>query len=268
MSKPALRLASFVRRKTAASRSFDRISAAATLRQDADAQFQLGLYYLSGRDALHYPSIGVKWLTKAAEQGHAQAQHNLSMIYLTGLRARGPAATWMAELQTMTTGEKPASAVANSALLYPEGLDVTADAAQSFKWAKAAAAQDLAMAQANLGMMYLRGVGCPQDFKEAHVWLHKAAVAGDAGGALGLGILLEHGLGLDADCATAARWYQLAAEKGNDAAATALGVLYVEGRGVARDRHAGEKLLNGAAMRGNGFAREALRRLQEAAPAH
>jgi uncharacterized protein len=265
MSKTALRVATtFVRRKSAAARSFDRISNAATLRQDAEAQFQLGLYYLSGRDALHYPSIGVKWLTKAAEQGHAMAQHNLSMIYLTGLKARGPAATWMAELQTLSTGEKPAGAVANSALLYPEGLDVAADAAQAFKWAKAAAAQNLGVAQANLGMMYLRGVGCVQDFKEAHVWLHKAAVTGDAGGALGLGILYEHGLGLDADCATAARWYQLAAEKGNDAAATALGVLYLDGRGVARDERAAEKLLNGAATRGNGFARNALRRLHAA----
>jgi uncharacterized protein len=262
MRKLALRSVQFVRRKTAASRSFDRIIAAASTRNEADAQFQLGIHYLSGRDAIHYPSIGVKWLTKAADQGHAMAQHNLSMIYLTGLRARGPAATWMAELQSMATGEAPSPAVANSALLYPEGLDVPADAAQAFKWAKAAAAQDFAAAQANLGMMYLRGVGAAQDFKEAHLWLHKAAVAGDAGGALGLGILHEHGLGLDADCATAARWYQLSAEKGNDAAATALGVLYADGRGVTRDARAAEQLLSGAAMRGNAFAREALDRLR------
>jgi uncharacterized protein len=188
MKKLALRPLEFVRRKTAASRSFDRISNAATLRNDAEAQFQLGLYYLSGRDAVHYPSIGVKWLAKAAEQGHAQAQQNLSMIYLTGLRARGPAATWMAELQTMATGAAPAPVSANSALLYPEGLDVVADAAQAFKWAKLAAAQDLAQAQANLGMMFLRGVGCTQDFEQAHHWLQKAAVAGDAGGARGHGI--------------------------------------------------------------------------------
>ena len=264
MRKLALRTAQFVRRKTAASRSFDRISAAATVHNEAEAQFQLGLHYLSGRDAIHYPSIGVKWLTKAAEQGYAPAQQNLSMIYLTGLRARGPAATWMAELQNMASDTAPSPAVANSALLYPEGLDVAADAALAFKWAKAAAEQNLSAAQANLGMMYLRGVGAPQDFAQAHLWLQKAAVAGDAGGALGLGILYEHGLGLDADCATAARWYQIAAEKGNDAAATALGLLYFDGRGIERDVRAAERLLSGAAMRGNGFARDALTRVRAA----
>ena len=115
---------------------------------------------------------------------------------------------------------------ANAALLYPEGLDVAADAGKAFTWAKAAAVQGLPAAQANLGMLYLRGVGCERDFAEA------------------------------------ARWYRTAAEKGNDAAATALGLLHIDGRGVDRDPVTARILLVGPARRGNGFAQAGLKRLR------
>ena len=84
-------VAGLLGRKASGSRAFDKLFLAAT-RGKADAQYQLGLLYARGSETMHYPSIGLKWLTRAAEQGHADAQHTVSLLYLSGAQARGPAA--------------------------------------------------------------------------------------------------------------------------------------------------------------------------------
>jgi TPR repeat protein len=223
----------------------------------AGAQYQLGQAYLTGRGAPHYPTVAAKWLRLAAVQGHAEACHSLSLIYLTGARANAPSATWAAESEGR-------GAPANVALLYPEGFDIRPDVDKAFGLAQAAARQGLARAQANLGMLYLRGVGCTQDFPEAERWCRFAALQRDPGGALGLGILYEHGLGVAADQTEAARWYRIAADQGNDAAATALGLLLLNGQGVSQDLQKAHRLLVGPATRGNDFAKKGLAQLRVA----
>ena len=69
---------------------------------------------------------GVEWCHKAAEQGFAQAQCNLGVMYANG-----------------------------------DG--VPQDAAQAVEWYRKAAEQGLAMAQYNLGYMYAKGEGVPKD---------------------------------------------------------------------------------------------------------
>jgi TPR repeat protein len=79
-----------------------------------------------------------RWYRKAADQGFANAQHNLGYSYVLG---RG----------------------------------VPQDYAEAVRWYRKAAAQGLAHAQFNLGRMYDHGQGVPQDFVEAHMWLNLAA---------------------------------------------------------------------------------------------
>ena len=221
----------------------------------AEEQYRLGQAYLTGRGAPNYPTTAVKWLSQAALQGHAQACHNLSLIYLTGALASAPATTWAAEAQSR-------GVAANVALLFPDGFDVEPDPEKALGFAKVAARQGLACAQANLGMLYLRGIGCAQDFSRAEHWCRQAALQQDAGGELGLGIIHEHGLGVPVDLAEAARWYRASAVQGNDAAATALGLLTLEGRGVGQDLVEAQRLLAGPATRGNDFAKQGLVKLR------
>jgi TPR repeat protein len=223
----------------------------------ADAQYRLGQAYLTGQGAPNYPTMAVKWLRLAAVQGHAEACHSLSLIYLHGARANAPSITWATEARSK-------GAPANVTLLYPEGFDIQPDPEKAFGLARAAAQQGLACAQANLGMFYLRGVGCAQNFAEAERWCRYAALQRDPGGALGLGIIYEHGLGVTADLAEAARWYRISADQGNDAAATALGLLFLDGRGVGQDLQKAQRLLLGPATRGNPFACKGLARLRNA----
>jgi len=52
---------------------------------NADAQFNLGVMYANGLGGPQDYSRAVKWYRKAAEQGYAQAQYYLGLIYEDGL---------------------------------------------------------------------------------------------------------------------------------------------------------------------------------------
>ena len=51
---------------------------------DADAQYNLGLMYADGVGVPENDAEAVKWYSKAAEQGHAQGQTNLAAMYALG----------------------------------------------------------------------------------------------------------------------------------------------------------------------------------------
>lgn len=51
---------------------------------DRDAQYKLGLLYLTGNGALQDFAEAAKWLKLAAEQSHGLAQYELGMIYRSG----------------------------------------------------------------------------------------------------------------------------------------------------------------------------------------
>ena len=62
---------------------------------NTEAEYQLGNDYASGRGIERNPAEAVKWWRKAAEKGHAQAQHNLGVAYAgSGNANRDEAAKW------------------------------------------------------------------------------------------------------------------------------------------------------------------------------
>jgi len=81
------------------------------------------------------------WYNKAAEQGNADAQYNLGLMYYSG-------------------------------------QGVTQDYKQAANWFIKAAGQGYADAQYNLGLMYYSGHGVIQDDKTAYTWLSVAAING------------------------------------------------------------------------------------------
>jgi TPR repeat protein len=52
---------------------------------NADAQFRLGLMYREGKGVPQDDKQATAWLSKAAEQGHVEAQENLGLSYAKGL---------------------------------------------------------------------------------------------------------------------------------------------------------------------------------------
>jgi len=83
----------------------------------------------------------VKLYRKAAEQGNAEAQSNLGVM-------------------------------------YDEGEGVLQDDAEAVKWFRLSAEQGFPKAQALLGIMYAKGEGVPVDFPIAYMWANIAAATG------------------------------------------------------------------------------------------
>jgi TPR repeat protein len=106
---------------------------------DADAQYNLGVMYSNGDGVPRDYAEAMKWHRKAAEQGNGNAQFNLGFMYDLG---RG----------------MPQS--------YTEAV----------KWYSHAANQGVAIAQYKLGVMYHHGQGVPQDYVHAHMWFSLAAL--------------------------------------------------------------------------------------------
>ena len=109
---------------------------------DAEAQYNLGLMYAKGEGVAEDDREAVKWTRLAAEQGLAAAQFNLG-------------------------------------LMYDKGEGVAEDDREAVKWYRLAAEQGLAAAQYNLASMYARGKGVPEDYVKAYAWLNLAAAQGD-----------------------------------------------------------------------------------------
>src|SRR5262249_42198297 len=60
---------------------------AAAAAGNPDASYRLGLLYARGHGVLANLADAAAWYRRAAEQGHAAAQHQLSLLYLDGYRA-------------------------------------------------------------------------------------------------------------------------------------------------------------------------------------
>jgi TPR repeat protein len=111
---------------------------------DTNAQFNLALLYYHGVGTPQDSKQAVYWYTKAAEQGHVQAQYELGKLYL-----------------------------------FSGDDEVPQDYKQSVYWHTKAAEQGHILAQNNLGHNYQYGDGAPQDYKQAFFWYTKAAEQGN-----------------------------------------------------------------------------------------
>ena len=104
-------------------------------------------------------------------------------------------------------------------VMYDDGRGVPQDGAEAVKWYRLAAEQGYSLAQFNLGVMYAHGSrGVPQDGAEAVKWYRLAAEQGRASAQHNLGLMYQDGRGVPQDGAEAVKWYRLAAEQGHASA--------------------------------------------------
>ena len=144
----------------------------------ADAQYNLGLMYAKGRDVIQDDKEAVKWFREAAEQGNSAAQYNLGVMYAKGrgvLQDDKEAVKWFREAAEQ--GDVKAQYALGR--MYENGEGVLQDDKEAFKWYGKAAEQGHADAQIVLGVMYVKGQGVLQDYVMAHMYWHIAAVSGD-----------------------------------------------------------------------------------------
>ncbi|MCB1638419.1 MAG: sel1 repeat family protein, partial [Thiothrix sp.] len=123
-------------------------------------------------EAKHF-SRAMQLLSPFAEQGDAQAQHLV-------------------------------------AIMYQNGLGVAQSDIAAYTWMKAAAEQGYGLAQHGLGFMYLEGECVARDAAQAAAWFGKAADQGLQGSITTLATMYEQGNGVEQNPEEARRLYRLA----------------------------------------------------------
>ncbi len=87
---------------------------------------------------------------------------------------RGDYATAIRELRPLAE-QGHANAQIILGLMYDNGRGVPQDYAKALRWWRKAAEQGNAKAQSKLGFMYRNGLGVPQDYVQAHMWYNLVA---------------------------------------------------------------------------------------------
>jgi TPR repeat protein len=147
---------------------------------DAYAQYYLGLKYgTTGQGVPQDDAEAVRWYGLAAEQGYADAQVSLGMM-------------------------------------YANGVGVAEDDREAVRWYRLAAEQGNTVAQFLLGFQYTNGYGVPRDDTEAVRWYRLSAERGNADAQRLLGSLYRAGAGVPQDLVYSYMWYNLSAAQGNE----------------------------------------------------
>jgi len=118
-----------------------------------------------------------------------------------------------------------ANAQYNLGVMYYKGSGVDQDYYAAVRWYKLAAEQGNASAQNKLGGMYYKGRGVTQDYDAATRWYELAAEQGHASAQKNLGRLYAKGRGVTQNHKTALNWFRLSAEQGHAPAQNDLGVV-------------------------------------------
>ena len=141
----------------------------------------LAVLYITGDGVPEQVVKAAEWYTKAAEQGHVEAQFNIGVLYVNG-------------------------------------IGVQLDFAKAGEWFSKAASQGSAAAEFNLSMMHLRGDGFEKNLQRAAELMASAAEKGLPLAQYHLGIMYSNGEGVSRDLVQAYKWADLAV-KSPDAAA-------------------------------------------------
>jgi TPR repeat protein len=170
-------------------------------------------------------------LRQSAEQGNAEAQYSLGLMYSSGdgiPKDKVEAAKWY--LKAAEQGD--ASAQMNLGYLYSSGDGIPKDETEGEKWYRKSAEQGNANAQYSLGLMYwseLRQfLDIPKDDTEAVKWFGKSADQGNAVGQRYLALMYYFGFGVPVDEVAAYMWNILASAQGDEIAKAGIDEISLE----------------------------------------
>ena len=111
------------------------------------------------------------------------------ILILTALLAFQSAAASQFDETKALAEQGDADAQYNLGIMYDTGLGVPENDAEAVKWFRKAAEQGYADAQYNLGLMYAKGDGVPENNIRAYVWFSMAKTQGDINAANNIDIL-------------------------------------------------------------------------------
>jgi TPR repeat protein len=241
---------------------------------DAEAQFNLGSLYYQGLGVSQDYKEAVKWLLKAAEQGHIFSQATLGTVYAEGVQGvvpKEPPRALMWYIKAAAQGDMEALEFRDNLAnrMTPDQIKEAQKLAKEFKPPDTKSRQDLMArakqgddkAQFEVGLIYYKGQGVQADYLDALNWFKKAAGQGHSSAQYNVGYMNEKGEGTPQDYVEAAKYYHLAAEQRNHEAQYKLGYMYEKGQGVLQDEEQALMWYNLAAIQGETKAKAARDRI-------
>ena len=200
---------------------------------DAEAQYQLGQYYESGRYADRDVAQAVQWYGKAADQGHVRATVALADLYMDGNQVPRDTDRALDLYRKAADADDEKAEVALGGAYY-DGKVVGKDYGQAAKYYELATHHCNHAAQFRLGFLYQKGQGVGHDDAKA-AGLYDQSAKWQASAAYNLGLMYEKGQGVPQDDSKAAETFQLGVARGDPSSAGELAKLYDSGQGVAKD---------------------------------
>lgn len=201
---------------------------------DPEVQFQLGECYFNGVRRKKDLKKSFDWYLKAAERGHADAQYQVSIIYMMGEGVEKNSREGLSWLRKAVDNQKRSARADFAFGQLPLDIDLT--------MVRRSAELGYAPAQFRIGLAYLTGEGVTQDAEKAARWFEKAlrqaekdAHQGDVSAKILIGEACKKGVFVKKDITKAFAWYMSAAEQGNAGAQFEVAQAYVTGEGVDRD---------------------------------
>ena len=201
------------------------------------------------------PTEALKWLRRAAEAGHLQAQTDLGGIYFsggTGVHQDGKESLkWF----TLAANQGSKEALVYMGLIHRMGLGVPHDEMKAREYWKQAAEAGIAEAQYYMGS-FTTATGDLNAAKQAE-WLRRAVQSGNPGlaakAACALGYLYAEGKGggIRRDMKESARWYAIAAQGGDMRAQLVYGIMLLQGESVPKDAEKGMSYIRMSAGQDN-----------------
>ena len=203
--------------------------------ESSGALYEKGLDYLEGRGVLKDTPAAKRWLDRAAEKGHHEAQLKLARLCLAA-KPETPEDTRLA-VKWFREAAKWGSAEAQYEMgkFCAAGWGTTWDDKLATSYYLLAAAQGLAKAQHDVAVRYDLGKGVDIDKAAAAHWYFAAADQDDPDAQYNYACMLDSGEGVMRNPGEAVRWFRSAAMMGMPRAQYNLGTHYAAGIGAPKD---------------------------------
>jgi TPR repeat protein len=181
---------------------------------NAEAAFELAVFYEKHADGAPSWEKASRWLRVAAERGYPGATRLLGDYFLTD-RLGDPNPAEAIRLFRVAAGQRDGEACLKIAEAYETGKNLPQDPVASTAWIRVGADFAYAPAENALGLRLITGYGTASNPAEAVQWFLRSAKQGFALAMVNLGELHEKGVGLPVNPAEARRYYEEAAKAGN-----------------------------------------------------
>nr|WP_281380417.1 tetratricopeptide repeat protein [Marinobacter oulmenensis] len=189
---------------------------------DPRAQYLIARVFLFGNNEIGVDEDqdkGVYWMRKSADQGAAEAQYAMAMLYRNGVGLEKDAKKWE-KYMTLAGEQNFSRAMIELSDAYRDGaaeIGVEPNEKKYVYWLRKEAEAGVPISIRNLAWRYREGLEVEKDIDKAFEWIMKGVQADDGAAQAYAAEFFENGLGTEKDLVKAYMLYDLSTGIGREA---------------------------------------------------